>query len=197
MKTKILIGVVVAAIVSVVVIVLVFMLKPSVKGLLQDGKYSEAYEKANSSQKDEILMESVVAFVSSMASELLKTPSSFELIDAYCDPYIHSDGSIGCNILLYVSAESSNGNTVTGYFVYFLSKEEWKYYGTTSELEEYSGDSISVRLIKESARRTIDKGTCLSVVQIERINRLFEGGMINSSYQINWSDVDTSNFRRE
>ena len=148
--------------------------------LLSEGKYEEAYQKAKSDEKEKILTENLIAYISNDASESLKDPSSFVLRNAWYDKSKQI-------IVLYINGNNSYGASVSGYWYYTYDTDENEYqlYTSLSSLENektYSWDDYSEKLekiLKNAAREIVkdiiaDDSLEVSKDSIDNINNLFE-----------------------
>ncbi|MCI8365683.1 MAG: zinc ribbon domain-containing protein [Eubacterium sp.] len=159
----------------------------SYEDYLTDGNYEKAYEKANDEEKKIVMKENIVAINSISAKDNLKDASSFVLRKAY----IPDDMS---NVVLEVQGANSYGGNVTGWYLYYYSKNdgEYKFWGSQSDLEkeeeksyddadeklEKSLNNLSKTVIKELMKDDKNK-VDLSVV--DRINELNQKGQLKST----------------
>ncbi len=196
---KIAIGIAIAAVAIALIIVLAIVLIPTItvstKDLLAEGNYIEAYEKADVSEKDDILAENVIAVLSQITSDTLKDPTSFLLREGYYYPFITENGDVGGNAILYISAANSYGAKVSGYYMYILSDQEWEYFGAVEVSYYEDGDSFYDMMIKDRIQNAMTNGIQLSKEQVHRINNLFENDLLYAVEAIDWGNVDMSNFK--
>ena len=82
--------------------------------LMAEGKYKEAYEKADATKKADVADANLVAYISQMCVDSLKDSKSFELRDAWVN---HGEDNTH-QIVLKVAANNSYGNTVINYWLY-------------------------------------------------------------------------------
>lgn len=149
----------------------------STESLLAEGKYEEAYKKANSKSKDLVLIENIVANSCKDYKSRLKNPDSFKLLEFYFSTY--DDGSI--SIVIKTSGTNSYGGVVSGYELY-------KYYKTTNTCEYRGSKSSSndehdyidviietIVVIDESLNFYSDDA---KIEMIDRINKLNESGLL-------------------
>lgn len=177
----------IAAAVIVIVILAIFLapkLFKSADDYMAEGNYEKAYSVAKTDEKDDVIAENTVAFCSSMATDRLKDPASFELRSAW-----YQDG----DVVLLVAGSNSYGNIVTNhwYYSYDEDDQEWELVATYTELaeEKYSmWDSVNERykkLIKNLSLSstvipmTSDDSLKLSSDGIDRINALFASGLLD------------------
>lgn len=185
------------------VIVLALVVIPAIhvtpEEMMEEGNYIEAYQSVDSTyEKDEILAENVIAVLSAETSDGLKNPDSFELREAYYYPFLHGDGALGSYAILYVSGTNSYGGRVSSYWAYTLdNSREWNFLGTCYSYYDQDGDELSDMLAKIVVRAGIEKGSELDYEQVDRINQLFEDGLLGSVDAIDWDIVDTSNFTQD
>ena len=196
-----------AAVVAVIVLILLIMPKDtindmlpatvlSVEDLCAKGDYQAAYDKATGSEKDKVLGENAIAYVSQMASEVLKDPNSFSLRKGYYYPFINSEGKLGGYAVIYSSGTNSYGNTVSDYMAYTWSSSEqkWNYWGSCTTYVTSSSDDWEDTLVKIIVEAAIEKGTEISRDSVNNINTLFEEGKLDEVELIDYSTVDTSRF---
>lgn len=103
---------IIAAVVAVAVIVIGALVAPkifvSVEDLCAQGNYEKAYAKASGDEKNTVLAENVMAYLSEESSDNLKDPSSFVLRDAYYNvSYNEEEDRIYQQAVLYVSGSNS------------------------------------------------------------------------------------------
>ena len=195
---KVLICVLVGIFAIILAIILISILKPTPEELMAEANYTEAYENADMEQKDDILAEHAVAFLSYRSSELLKDPSSFELRAAYCRWFINEEDNIVYQVVLHVAAANSYGAKVSSYMTYTLdSSHEWSFWGAVSDFEIDSSDEVSDMMAKIIADTIVKEGQKLSKEQTNRINALFNQDLLYTVVDIDWDTVDTSNFSRD
>lgn len=194
---------IIAAIVALAIIVVGVVALPkmfvSVEGLCEQGRYAEAYEKAEGSEKDEVLAENMCAVLSEVTSTKLKNPSSFKLLRAYYYPFINSEGELGGYVILYSSGENSYGGTVSDYMAYVWSPsdQQWNYWGSCDTYEEESGDEFEDTLVKIVVEAGIRKGIELTKTQVKHINDLFEADKLWEVEFIDRDIIDTSRFSKD
>jgi len=123
---KLIIGAVIAATVIITGVLVVPKLLLSVEDLCEQGRYEEAYKKAEDDKKLDIKIENAVAVQSAFCVNNLKDPDSFVLREAY---YMESSETSTDSIVLYVSGANSYGAKVSSYwlFTYDSEKCEWSY----------------------------------------------------------------------
>lgn len=180
-----------AAVIVVIALAIIILPKVfiSVEGLCAKGDYEKAYKKAKTSkEKEEVLAESNIAYLSYESSEGLKDPSSFVLRDAYYREFINEDGEKSVSAVLYISGNNSYGAAVSSYWYYSYDEDlgEWEYMNSLSSLveEEYSTydtdderseklyDNLCIMVIEDimGDNDTID----LDRASVKNINNLFE-----------------------
>jgi ribosomal protein L40E len=188
-KSKLIIGVIVASVVTVVtliVLVCVFVLPNcfmDVDDYLAQGNYEKAYEIAETNtEKDKVKFENIVAYLSVQLTDYLKNPSSFSLRKAY---------KSGNSLVMQFNGTNSFGGSVTTYCLYNWKSEdsEWQLFREVSDLEDdeiKSYDSTSSRtdkafdnIARVFIRDVIDDGVELSSEGIKRINNLYESDALN------------------
>ena len=193
------IAVLISAIVAVVIAGVLFVpkLMVSVEDLCAEGKYLEAYEKAEGDEKLDVLAENMIAVLSQETSEKLKNPDSFDLREAWYYAFMHDDGAIGGYAIIYSAGTNSYGGTVSDYFVYTLGKDdrEWNYIGSVDVTYDEDDDDLADALTKIVLRAGKEKGEKLSKEQVDRINDQFEAETLYKVEAIDWDIVDTSDFK--
>lgn len=155
-----------------------FLVSPDV--LLSQGKYQAAFNAASNDQKNEVLRENLIAYLSEESADALKNPSSFELLDAW----VEEDRT---SAVLYISGTNSYGGTVSSYWYYLYDEddEEYNYIASINDFEEeetYSWDDSDDRAekaINNASRLLIavmiqDDSNKLSDTGIDNINNLFK-----------------------
>lgn len=201
-KEKIIFGIAIAIIISGIVFCTTILpkLMISTTELLSEGNYAEAYKKAKDDEKEKILIENLIAYISYDASESLKDPSSFVLRDAWYDKDNQS-------IVLYLNGNNSYGASVDGYWYYTYDEDdnEYQLYVSLSALEEenyYSWDSYSEKLeiiLKNAARRTVksiisDDTLKVDKNSISNINSLFKKDLLDDIELLSENkNISTSN----
>jgi hypothetical protein len=194
------IAVLISAIVAVVIAGALFIPKAmvSVEDLCAEGKYLEAYEKAEGDEKLDVLAENMIAVLSQETSDKLKNPDSFNLRDAWYYGFLHrSDGAMGGYAILYSTGTNSYGGTVSAYFVYTLGKDgEWNYVGSVDASYDEDDDDLADALTKIVIREGKEKGKQLTKEQVKRINAQFEAETLYKVEAIDWDVVNTSGFEK-
>ena len=185
---KLIIGAVVVAAVVVAGVLVIPKLFVSVEDLCAQGKYEEAYKKAEDDKKLEIKIENAAAVQSAFCVDNLKDPDSFVLREAY---YVVDDPVYTDSMVLYVSGANSYGAKVSSYwlFTYDSEKCEWIYQCSLADLsqeEASSYDSEDERLEKvlnnlyrTRIKSTIQNGNELSKEAVKRINKMFEQDILD------------------
>lgn len=194
-KKPLIIGGIIVAVLALVLLLFPNMFA-SVESLCEKGKYEEAYEKAKGSEKDRVLAENVIAYLSSESVDMLKDPTSFALRDAYYYLFNRDDGTFGQQAVLYVSGKNSYGNTVSSYWVwvYDNNEEKWEYWGSATTTSKESGDDYTDTLIKIVLESVMEEGLHLQKSQIKNINNMFEDDTLFDVTLIDKEDIDTSRF---
>lgn len=150
----------------------------STEEYLAEGNYKKAYEKASKKEKEDVLVENLIASICATAKEGLKDEDSFKLRDAW---YVKDDD----RIVIEVQGTNSYGGEVTSYWYYTFSSEDEEYqlWTTVSDFDEeetYSWDEFEDKLevilnnsAKEAVREIInDKDAKLDDSLVKRINGL-------------------------
>lgn len=185
---KLIIGAVIAATVIVAGVLIVPKLFVSVEDLCAQGKYEEAYEKAEDNEKLEIKIENVVAVQSAFCVDNLKDPDSFVLREAY----YYGDGSAYADsIVLHISGANSYGAKVSSYWLFTYDDEEckWSYLCSLEDLnqEEVSSyddederfEKAMNNIYRMSIKSTLQYGNELSKDAVKRINTMFEQDILD------------------
>lgn len=183
----ILIGVVALVVIVAIAAIFLKLFRP-MNDYLAEGDYEKAYSIASESEKNEVVKENIIAYISKDIPSMLKNPNSFELLDAWYD-------STKRWIVLYVSGTNSYGGTVASYYYYTPERDGngWELYCTVSDLEEdaipevnYSDDFYDKFeiVIQNAAKSYIsdvisDNSFKLGKNGIKNINHLFDEGVLN------------------
>lgn len=185
---KLIIGAVIAAIVIVTGVLVVPKLFVSVEDLCAQGKYEEAYEKAEDDEKLEIKIENAVAVQSAFCVDNLKDPDSFVLREAY---YKEGSSVYTDSLVLNVSGANSYGAKVSSYWLFTYDSEEceWSYCCSLADLsqEEVSSyddederfEKAMNNLYRLNIKSTIQYGIELSKDAVKRINTMFEQDILD------------------
>lgn len=180
-------AVVLAVIVITLIVKAIFpQLFTPIEDYLKEAEYQKAYEKAGKEEKKEVLIENIIAYVSSYSEEGLKDPESFKLREAY---YEESND----NVILKVQGKNSYGGNVSSYYYFYYSDEdeEYKLYDTYSDFDEqetYSFDDYDDKLeaIVHNAgidivRRIVNnKNKKVDADLVDRINSLHSKGKLEN-----------------
>ncbi len=189
-KKKKPIKIIIVAVIALAVIVAGAVVAPklfkSTSDYLAMGDYEKAYSVAKGDEKEDVLVENLIAFVAKDVPDTLKDPSSFSLRDVWFD-------SANQRIVLYVSGANSYGATASSYRYYTYDEDDGEYslYASLSDLDEeetYSWDDASEmldKMLRNSARRTVieiigNSSMKLDKVSIKNINNLFEQDILDS-----------------
>ena len=152
---------------------------------MEKGDYQTAYKIANSSAKEDVLRENIIAVISEDCIDSLKDSSSFELRDAWIR--VNDSSKV---IILQVAANNSYGNKVVNYWYYSYDKEDKEYslYTTFSDFSEeksYSWDDSSEKLekalknlAKTTAKTVMSDGIKIKDESIDNINQLFANDIL-------------------
>lgn len=145
---------------------------------LAQGNYEKAYDKAKKDQKEDVLIENLIATICAEAKTSLKNEDSFKLRQAWYDK--NED-----RIVLRIQGKNSFGGDVTNYWYYTFDDEEQEYqlWTTVSDFEEeetYSWDDTSEileKILTNAAKEIIQeiiekKENELDSKMIDRINEL-------------------------
>lgn len=146
--------------------------------LLTEGDYQKAYNKANKEEKENVLRENLIAYLSGDSLSGYKKPESFSLLEAW---YNKDNPQV---IVFRASGENGYGGTSTSYILYTYNKDEEKYeiFSSVSDLDEeetYSWDDSDDKLEKTfnnlarlSIKNAIKDDNKLPKAMIKRINGL-------------------------
>ena len=190
----------IAAIIAVAVILVGVLVAPklivTVEGLCEQGKYIEAYEKAEGAEKDSVLAENVIAYLSDKSSDKMKDPSSYVLREGYYYCFVRDDGTFGQQVALYVSGNNSYGAAVSNYWVwvYDNTDEAWEFWGTAQNTQTSSDDELEDLLVKIVLESVMEHGIQLQKSQVKNINAQFEKDTLYTVALIPKSDIDISRF---
>ncbi|MCF0187581.1 MAG: zinc-ribbon domain-containing protein, partial [Bacteroidaceae bacterium] len=187
------IGIIVAILAVVCVLAILFLPKifVSVDDLCAQGNYEKAYAKASVDERMKIRAENAVAVQSSFSAENLKDPSSFELKNAYYKEGKNDDGTDSKQLVLTIRGANSFGGKATNYWLYLWDDDgnEWEYRGAVADLsaeeaskyddEDESREKILNNLVRLVIQKTMDEGITLGKDAVERINVLYEEGVLD------------------
>ena len=197
---KFILGAVVGVLVVALAVIMFFVLQKSPEQLAAEGKYSEAYEKAEDSEKNQILAENIIAVLSERSSELMKDPISFKLRNGYYMAWNNSEkGTFGQQAVLYINGTNGFGGVVNNYWVWIYDQDsyEWECWGTCSTTSSDSSDDIDDMLVKIVAESVMEDGIKLDKNQVNNINTKFEDGQLHTIDLIPIFDIDKSLFPTE
>lgn len=152
--------------------------------LILEGNYVDAYKKADDDEKEDILNENLIGWISNDISESLKDPSSYVLREAWFDEE-------NLRIVIYCSGNNSYGALVSSYWYYTFDEDEneFELYVNVSSLSSetvYSWDDTSETIEKylTNAARLIIKEIIaqddleISEDSVDNINTLFEKDLL-------------------
>jgi len=192
---------IIAAVAALAVIIVGVLLAPkifvSVEDLCAQGDYIKAYEKASGAEKEEVLAENVIAYLSEESSDNLKDPNSFNLREGYYYAWKNEDGTFGQQAVLYMSGNNSYGAAVSNYWVWVYDNddEEWGYWGSFDTTEFEDDDELADMLGKVVLESVLEKGIKLEKSQVKNINAQFEADTLYTVELIDKDDIDTSRFQ--
>lgn len=185
---KVKIGIIVVAIVLILIIAgkaILPKLFVSTEEYLAEGNYEKAYDKAGKSEKEDVLVENLIAELSAESKNSMKDPDSFKLRDAWYD----ADGD---RIVLKIQGANSYGGDVTNYWFYTFSDEDQEYrlWTALSDLDQEETKSwddksdIIEKVLKNAAKKSVqeimdEKDYKLDKEVIKRINDLSEKDMLD------------------
>lgn len=185
---KLIIGAVIAATVIVTGVLVVPKLLLSVEDLCEQGRYEEAYKKAEDDKKLDIKIENAVAVQSAFCVDNLKDPDSFVLRKAY---YMEGSETSTDSIVLYVSGANSYGAKVSSYwlFTYDSDECEWIYQCSLADLSQEEVNSYDDEderfekamnnLYRLRIELVIQNGIELNKDAVKRINTMFEQDILD------------------
>jgi len=185
---KLIIGAVIAATVIITGVLVVPKLLLSVEDLCEQGRYEEAYKKAEDDKKLDIKIENAVAVQSAFCVNNLKDPDSFVLREAY---YMESSETSTDSIVLYVSGANSYGAKVSSYwlFTYDSEKCEWSYCCALADLSQEEVNSYDDEderfekamnnLYRLRIKLVIQNGIELNKDAVKRINTMFDQDILD------------------
>lgn len=156
----------------------------SVDELLANGEYQNAYDRADESRREAIVIENLIAYTCLDVIDSMRDPSSFLLGNAF---YIPDE-----EILLEVQGKNAYGGYTTNYWVYEYDDTTGAYDFTEAltsweEKEVYSFDDTYERMEKyaynivlESVYINLLQGEykSLSNESVDNINSLFQADML-------------------
>ena len=153
--------------------------------LLAFGNYAQAYKRASKEEKQDVLIENLLAVTCGDAAKKLKDPSSFFLREAYYTPE---------HIVLCLSATNGFGGKTVSYCYYSFDKDTQTYSLFANETDLDDDVDISRYDSKERATEKIFdyviKAAIKSIIKneenkvseqtVERINGLFKSGQLQN-----------------
>ena len=181
-KAVIIVAVTLVALISILllsILVLPNLLK-SKEQLLEEKRYTEAYQKASDEEKRDVIGENIAAYTcENLIVYSLKDPESFKLTDIYYNPDYPGD------IVLSVSGTNGFGGKSTSYWLCYYSDEDkdFKVFSSVSSLEDdtyskYDSKSKSLEKLYDNISRDIikkivSKESKVDKSAVKRINNLF------------------------
>lgn len=197
MHSKVIIGISVSILFLIVIFIAVFgviyvfpYMFVTVDDLMMQGNYEEAYMKSDN-EKERVIIESTIAYLSYESSRMLRNPDSFILQEVY-----YHDGEVeGLNsqkqIVLYISGTNGYGAVTSNYWIWeFNSKtKQWEYVwtlGTIHSFENYKQGKILDEKYYKVVNKIINQDNiknCDSM--IENINNHFKNDKIKEVKMIN------------
>lgn len=195
MKNKKLQKVSVVSILLILVMILTSCQTP--EKLMSKGNYAEAYEKAEDSEKNNVLAENVIAVLSANSSEMLKDPFSFVLRDAYYRPWYDTENDIfRQQAILYITGTNSYGAAVSSYWVWGYDCEtyNWKLWDTVDGTTNEDDDDINTMMAKAILKASLEDKTVIKLdkTQVKNINAQFEADTLDSVESIKYHNIDMS-----
>ena len=173
-------------VVIVLAVVLIPKLFVSPEKYMESSDYEKAYTTAKTeSEKSKIVAEDAIAVCCNKCVDNLKTPSSFELKNAYYDTEygwvvleVVADNGSGENVMNYWLFSYTNKSKDYSYVDNFsdLEKEEESYYDSTDEKSKKLIRNVCKIIIKETEKA--DK--MLSSEGVMRINKQFKEGTLKN-----------------
>lgn len=155
------------------------------RDLMSEGKYVEAYKKANDKEKEEVETENLIAYLSKEIIKNLKDPKSFSLNRAY---------KTSDKLVIIVNANNSYGASVLNYYYYTYneSKQKFELWVSLSDLKDetiykYADDSEEKleKTMKNLARSTVrniisNEDNKVNKEIIDNINNLFKTNILDN-----------------
>ena len=163
-------------VVIVLAVVLIPKLFVSPEKYMESSDYEKAYTTAKTeSEKSKIVAEDAIAVCCNKCVDNLKTPSSFELKNAYYDTEY---GWVVLEVVAYWLFSYTNKSKDYSYVDNFsdLEKEEESYYDSTDEKSKKLIRNVCKIIIKETEKA--DK--MLSSEGVMRINKQFKEGTLKN-----------------
>lgn len=183
----------IAVIVIAIVIGLAFASKTyipillvSTEDLLAEGNYEKAYKKAKEEEKDNILIENLIAYVCGDIEKKLKDPSSFFLSEIYYEK------TNPRRIILTVSGKNGMGGVSSSFWLYNFdtNKNQYTCTGSVSDMDDEEADSYDSEdelmeklvnnIIRTSIRDALNTAEELDNTLINHINNLHEEKLLNT-----------------
>ena len=158
----------------------------STEELLEEGNYEKAYKKAKKEEKENILIENLIAFVCGDVEKKLKDPSSFFLSEIYYEK------TNPRRIILTVSGKNGMGGVSSSFWLYNFdtNKNQYACMGSVSDMEDEEASSYDSEdelmeklvnnIIRTSIRDALNTAEELDNTLINHINNLHEEKLLNT-----------------
>lgn len=190
-KKKVIIIVAVTLVALISILLLSILVLPNVlkskEQLLEEKRYTEAYQKASDDEKRDVIGENLAAYTcENLIVYSLKDPESFKLTDIYYSPDYPGD------IVLSVSGTNGFGGKSASYWLCYYSEEEgdFKVFSSVSSLEDdtyskYDSKNKSLEKLYDNISRDIikkivSKESKVDKSAVKRINNLFNEGKLEN-----------------
>ncbi len=181
------------------ILVMILTACQSPEKLMAKGNYEEAYEKADDSEKNNVLAENVIAVLSAKSAEMLKDPSSFVLRDAYYRAWYDSEAKNtpwGQRAVLHITGTNSYGAAVSSYWAwqYHYKTDTWEFIESVNNTTIEDDDDSMTMGAKDMLKQSLEYETVIKLdkEQIKNINAQFENDTLDSVELIKKNNIDTS-----
>ncbi len=187
---KIIIAVIAAIVVIAAAVFAIPKLFPSVESLCEQGRYVEAYEKADGDEaKLAVKVESVTAQSMKDIEQSLDEKYTYDLKGVYFREGINDD-NVEFHWLAIKTEVFEYGSSIgDGYLVYvwYNTDQEWKRWGVVTDLDDEtygyydSTEEKNKKLMRNVTRMlystTVEEGTALSDEGVARVNAIITNGV--------------------
>ena len=153
--------------------------KVTVESLLNDGKYQEAYDKGDQTQKGEIAAETAVAAAMNELISNNYSGNALKLKSAY-----YNDGSeddlINTNGVVLCMQADENDSGKTGYVLMLYSESSGTFVYNTATYSLEKDDDTMKNMYRSTMRNIMDNGIELDKKAIERVQSMYENNTLSA-----------------
>lgn len=159
----------------------------TVDELVAQGKYEEAYQKASNNEKEDILIENTIAYLSNETSKLLRNPDSFVLEEAYYHIGKINNLDSEQQVVLHVTGTNGLGavTSVDWIWSYNSKTQKWEYLWSSdfyySSLDNYEQEMIINNMYYEIFSDIVSNDNKeITNSMVNNINSLFQNGYLDN-----------------